>query len=196
MKNQKLSITVFSAFIFHLFIASQGFCQDVFLIGTVKNEQGAPITGANVNLTGQSLSTITDSAGNFKLTNRPIAINKDYGSQQAIQFRGNELNLYFNNSEKVEVALYDIQGCKVKDLIPSNRLPETGNTIYPLPNKYFEMQILYVQTGKTKKIYKIINLSALSINLVNRSIKLGKKSGIVDEIIVEASDYTKKRVTI
>ncbi|TBX70733.1 hypothetical protein EZL74_03400 [Flavobacterium silvisoli] len=109
----------------YLFIVSLFFCSISFaqtsVSGSVKDDKGQPVPGANVKVVGESTGTIADSDGNFSLSTAkkpPFSI-----EVSSVGYGVKKVSITSNN-QKITVALADEETKLDEIIVSASRTPE------------------------------------------------------------------------
>ena len=94
------------------FLCTTAFAYNVS--GTVKDEVGTPIQGANVTLVQKAKSTLTDAEGKFVLTDESIdAIHAQKAGLGYISINNGVLDFSQNGNAPVKIRIFDMMGNQV-----------------------------------------------------------------------------------
>jgi poly(3-hydroxybutyrate) depolymerase len=94
------------------FLCTTAFAYNVS--GTVKDEVGTPVQGANVTLVQKAKSTLTDAEGKFVLTDEPIdAIHAQKVGLGHISINDGVLDFSQNGNTPVKIRIFDMMGNQV-----------------------------------------------------------------------------------
>ncbi|MBF0430533.1 MAG: hypothetical protein HQK83_04600 [Fibrobacteria bacterium] len=192
-KGNRASTIIITAL--NLLIVTICFSQDVNLVGTLTDDKGTAIPKANITLTGKDISTTSDSLGKFLITDDPSSLNH-IEAKPTIQLKGSQLNISQEHSGGLFVGLYNVKGNQLAEIINTDQKSIQNSTTYSFEKQSTGVQILKVETGDHQKTFKIVGLSQLCVNISNRSDMLSKQTSIIDELIIKANGFQKKRVTL
>lgn len=91
------------------------FAEEINITGTVRGETYKPVSGAQVHLLRQSIATITDSIGNFKLSGDLLSAR--VGLKQKlfplVSLHGYTIDVTLTSSSLIEIAIYAVNGRKI-----------------------------------------------------------------------------------
>ncbi len=157
----------------YLFIVSLFFCGMTYaqtsISGSVKDSKNEPIPGANVKVSGESASTVTDSDGNFTLsTTKTPPFNLEISS---VGYGSKKVNVSSNN-QKITAVLSDEETKLEEIVVSASRTPERV-LVTPVTIERMSLQQIKNTTAATyydglenlKEVH--FNTSSLSFKSIN-----------------------------
>lgn len=174
-----------------LAVALSAVVSNAFIVtGTVSNENGEKIKGADVTLIGNNLSTKTNDAGSFTLEYDPISI-QVASNPGFVGVNNGVLSYAQSSSGPVQVQIFDALGFRVmdKNLYGSGSVDLRG--FVKSEGTYFAR----IHMGSAQQNLKFTAKGSYEASLNNRASVL-KKDGAGDDLRVIADGYDTLMVTL
>lgn len=174
-----------------LAVALSAVVSNAFVVtGTVSNENGEKIKGADVTLIGNNLSTKTNDAGSFTLEYDPISI-QAASNPGFVGVNNGVLSYAQSSSGPVQVQIFDALGFRVmdKNLYGSGSVDLRG--FVKSEGTYFAR----IHMGSAQQNLKFTAKGSYEASLSNRASVL-KKDGAGDDLRVIADGYDTLMVTL
>ena len=174
-----------------LAVALSAVVSNAFIVtGTVSNENGEKIKGADVTLIGNNLSTKTNDAGSFTLEHDPISIQAT-SNPGFVGVNNGVLSYAQSSSGPVQVQIFDALGFRVmdKNLYGSGSVDLRG--FVKSEGTYFAR----IHMGSAQQNLKFTAKGSYEASLNNRASVL-KKDGAGDDLRVIADGYDTLMVTL
>lgn len=196
MKLRFICLFLIIIFLFNLSFSSQ------ILTGTVKDQSGAAVKGATIQLVRAKLSTVSDSGGNWQF-DIPLSINMQRvqsGSFSAAIRNGLLAVTIHKPFFHVKVSLHQLDGTLI-DWVTDKIFPSGHYTINPIRQSLpSQIVLIRVDIDGVVTCFKVLNMAGhitpVSKGDSETSGHLAKVSAVIDTIKVTKSGYLDAAVTI
>jgi hypothetical protein len=179
--------------------------QNISLSGTVRNQQGAPVAGAEVTLLGKDLSTTTGNDGKFEIVDNNVPVRPVFTVpiEENVALHGGLLELCIPTAEKVKIELFDVKGILLERTLDRNLA--AGTYRYTPVSSRFAAQMMFIRVSIGGRITTLRYLPVRNgryaafpsaPGMSSGGTPLSKVQADIDSLEVSADGYETKVVAV